>query len=114
MSEMWDSVAPAWEANALFLDGQLAEVTSAMLDLARVDAGDNVLELGAGPGGAGLAAAERVGSTGSVVLSDVSAEMMAVAARRPHGARASVPRSSIRLPSTSLTTPSMWCAHAMA
>ncbi len=82
---MWDSVAPAWEANALFLDGQLAEVTSAMLDLARVDEGDKVLELGAGPGGAGLAAAERVGSTGSVVLSDVSAEMMAVAARRPHG-----------------------------
>jgi SAM-dependent methyltransferase len=82
---MWDSVAPGWEANAVFVDGQLAEATSAMLDLARISEGDKVLELGAGPGGAGLAAAERVGSSGSVVLSDVSAEMMAVAARRPHG-----------------------------
>jgi SAM-dependent methyltransferase len=85
MSEMWDSVAPGWEANALFVDEQLAEATNAMLDLARVGEGDRVLELGAGPGGAGLAAAERVGSSGSVVLSDVSSEMMAVAARRPHG-----------------------------
>ncbi|MDQ6834646.1 MAG: methyltransferase domain-containing protein [Actinomycetota bacterium] len=85
MSEIWDSVAPGWEANAPFVDGQLAEATSAMLDLAHVEEGEEVLELGAGPGGAGLAAAERVGPSGSVVLSDVSAEMMAVADRRPRG-----------------------------
>lgn len=91
MSEMWDSAAPGWEANGPFVDSQLAEATSAMLDLARIGAGDRVLDLGAGPGGAGLAAAERVGAGGSVVLSDVSAEMMAVAARRTHG---SVPVST--------------------
>ncbi len=85
MSEIWDSVAPGWEANARFVDEQLAVATSAMLDLAGVGEGDRVLELAAGPGGAGLAAAERVGASGSVVLSDVSAEMVAVAARRPHG-----------------------------
>src|SRR5258705_11863055 len=82
MSEMWDSVAPGWEANAGFVDEQLALATDALLDAARIGEGDRVLDLAAGPGGAGLAAAERVGPTGTVVLSDVAAEMVAVAARR--------------------------------
>ncbi len=82
MSDMWDSVAPGWEANAGFVDKQLALATEALLDAAKIGEGDRVLDLAAGPGGAGLAAAERVGSTGSVVISDVAAEMVAVAARR--------------------------------
>jgi SAM-dependent methyltransferase len=82
MSEMWDSVAPGWEANAGFVDEQLALATEALLDAAQIAEGDRVLDLAAGPGGAGLAAAQRVGSTGRVVLSDVAAEMVAVAAKR--------------------------------
>jgi SAM-dependent methyltransferase len=82
MSEMWDSVAPGWDANAGFVDEQLAPATEALLDAAGIGEGDRVLDLAAGPGGAGLAAARRVGSGGSVVLSDVAAEMVAVAARR--------------------------------
>jgi SAM-dependent methyltransferase len=82
MSEMWDSVAPGWEANATFVDAQLALATEALLDGAGVGEGDAVLDLAAGPGGAGLAASHRVGPTGRVVLSDVAAEMMAVAGRR--------------------------------
>jgi SAM-dependent methyltransferase len=79
---MWDSVAPGWEANAGFVDGQLALATEALLDAAGIGEGDRVLDLAAGPGGAGLAAAQRVGSTGRVVLSDVAREMVAVAAKR--------------------------------
>ena len=82
MSEMWDSVAPGWEANAGFVDEQLAAATEALLDAAQIGEGDLVLDLAAGPGGAGLAAAHRVGSTGRVVLSDVAAEMVAIAAKR--------------------------------
>jgi ubiquinone/menaquinone biosynthesis C-methylase UbiE len=82
MSEMWDSVAPSWEANAGFVDAQLALATQALLDAAHIGEGDRVLDLAAGPGGAGLAAARRVGSTGRVVLSDVAGEMVAVAAKR--------------------------------
>ena len=47
-----------------------------------VQPGDRVLELACGPGGLGLAAAERVGPGGEVVLSDVAAEMTAIAAAR--------------------------------
>lgn len=82
MSDMWDSVAPGWEANAGFVDAQLALATEALLDATHVGEGDQVLDLAAGPGGAGLAAAGRVGSSGRVVLSDVAAEMVAVAAKR--------------------------------
>jgi SAM-dependent methyltransferase len=44
-----------------------------------------VLELACGAGGVGIAAARLVGPTGEVVLSDVAAEMTAVAAARAAG-----------------------------
>jgi hypothetical protein len=34
MSEMWNSVAPGWEANAQFVDDQLALATEKLLDAA--------------------------------------------------------------------------------
>jgi SAM-dependent methyltransferase len=79
---MWNGAAPGWEANAWFVDQQLALATEALLDAAGISEGEAVLDLAAGPGGAGLAAAERVGPSGTVVLSVVAAEMVAVAARR--------------------------------
>jgi SAM-dependent methyltransferase len=82
---MWNSVAPGWDASAEFVDGHLALATERLLDAAGIGEGDAVLDLAAGPGGAGLAAAQRVGPRGSVVLSDVAAEMVAVAARRSSG-----------------------------
>jgi SAM-dependent methyltransferase len=85
MSEMWNSVAPGWEANAEFVDEHLAAATDVLLDASRITEGDVVLELAAGPGGAGLRAAQRVGLSGSIVLSDDAPEMVAVAARRAIG-----------------------------
>jgi SAM-dependent methyltransferase len=85
MSEMWNSVAPGWEANAEFVDEHLAAATDILLDAARITEGDAVLELAAGPGGAGLRAARRVGLSGSVMLSDDAPEMVAISARRGLG-----------------------------
>jgi SAM-dependent methyltransferase len=82
VSEMWNSVASGWDASAEFVDKHLALATEALLDAAAISEGDSVLELAAGPGGAGLAAAARVGTSGSVLLSDAAAEMVAVAERR--------------------------------
>ncbi len=82
---MWDAVADAWERNTEFADGQLAGATEALLDAAQIGPGDAVLDMAAGPGGAGLVAATRVGETGRVVLSDSSQEMVAAAARRAAG-----------------------------
>lgn len=85
MSEMWNSVALGWEENAQFVDDHLAPATESLLDAASIGEGDAVLELATGPGGAGLAAARRVGQHGTVLLSDVAEQMVAVAARRSSG-----------------------------
>ena len=79
---MWASVAEAWGTTADAIDERAAAITAEMLDTAVVGAGDRVLELASGPGGAGLAAAERVGSTGAVVVSDIVPAMVDIARRR--------------------------------
>jgi SAM-dependent methyltransferase len=86
---MWDRAAPHWERQALFVDEQLAAATEALLDAAGIGAGDDVIEVAAGPGGVALAALERVGPDGSVTISDV-AEGMVDVARRRLGERANV------------------------
>jgi ubiquinone/menaquinone biosynthesis C-methylase UbiE len=79
---MWGSVAPAWADHAEYLDARHARAAQQMLDATAPLPGERVLELACGPGGLGLAAAERVGADGEVVMSDVAAEMTAIAARR--------------------------------
>jgi SAM-dependent methyltransferase len=85
MSDMWNTVAPAWESNAAFLHDHMAAATEALLDAAGVGEGAAVLDLATGAGGAGLAAADRVGPSGTVVLADVATEMVAAAARQAAG-----------------------------
>jgi SAM-dependent methyltransferase len=85
MSDMWNGVAPAWDRNAAFVDAHLQDATERLLDAVQVTTGSDVLDLATGPGGAGLAAAGRVGPAGSVVLADVAEAMVAVAARRAAG-----------------------------
>jgi ubiquinone/menaquinone biosynthesis C-methylase UbiE len=76
---MWQSVAPGWGENADYVDARGAQLTDRLLELARVAAGDRVLELACGAGGLGLAAAERADE---VVLSDVAPAMVEIAAAR--------------------------------
>jgi SAM-dependent methyltransferase len=79
---MWGSVAPAWGEHAGYADTRGAAMTARLLELTAPRPGERVLELACGPGGVGIAAAGLVGPTGEVVLSDVAAEMTAIAAAR--------------------------------
>jgi SAM-dependent methyltransferase len=79
---MWAAVAPAWAEHAAYADTRGAEAAERMLELTMPGPGERVLELACGPGGLGLAAAARVAPGGTVVLSDVAAEMTAIAAAR--------------------------------
>jgi SAM-dependent methyltransferase len=79
---MWASVAPQWAARAEEVDARARPITERMLAVTDPRPGERVLELACGPGGAGLAAADRVGPTGEVVVSDVAAEMVAIATER--------------------------------
>lgn len=79
---MWAGVAHHWADYADEVDQRGLAVTEVMLSSVDLRSGDRVLELACGPGGAGLAAAERVGPDGAVLLSDVVPEMAAIAAER--------------------------------
>jgi SAM-dependent methyltransferase len=79
---MWAGVAPAWAEHAAYADARGAGIGETMLDRVAPAPGERVLELACGPGGLGLAAAVRVAPDGEVVLSDVVAEMTAIAAAR--------------------------------
>lgn len=82
---MWAQVAPGWAEHADYVDARSADLTQIMLERVAIAPGERVLELACGAGGAGLAAASRVGPQGEVVLSDVAAEMTAIAAARAAG-----------------------------
>jgi SAM-dependent methyltransferase len=79
---MWAAVAGSWGKHADYVDARGASMTEKMLELTAPQPGERVLELACGAGGVGLAAAERVAPGGEVVLSDVAAEMTAIAAAR--------------------------------
>jgi SAM-dependent methyltransferase len=81
---MWAAVAPSWGEHADHADERGAAAADRMLELTAPGPGERVLELACGPGGLGLAAARRV-APGEAVLSDVAAEMAAIAAARAHG-----------------------------
>jgi SAM-dependent methyltransferase len=82
LTGMWGSVADSWAQHADYADARGAETTEKLLALSRLARGERALELACGPGGLGLAAAQRVGPEGEVVLSDVASAMTAVAAAR--------------------------------
>jgi SAM-dependent methyltransferase len=79
---MWDAVSGAWGAHADFIDLRAAPLTERMLELAALQPRDRVLELAAGAGGLGIAAAQRAGS---VVISDIAPGMIAAASERTRG-----------------------------
>jgi ubiquinone/menaquinone biosynthesis C-methylase UbiE len=79
---IWSAAAPSWGMHADYIDTRSGAVTDAMIAAACLGPGDRVLELGCGPGGVGLAAAEVVGPNGHVVLSDIAPEMTALAQLR--------------------------------
>ena len=80
---MWAAVAGGWAQHAEYADARGAPGRrTGCSSWPASGPGERVLELACGPGGLGLAAAERVGPRGEVVLSDVVAEMTAIAAGR--------------------------------
>src|SRR3712207_4773290 len=66
---------------ALFVPALFAQWAPMLVDLAGVREGDRVLDVACGTGVAARTAADRVGSSGSVVGLDLNPAMLEVAAR---------------------------------
>src|SRR5258708_5376923 len=77
--EQWDAAAEPWSRWGPSIEVWLGEATEAMLDLAHVAPGMRVLDVAAGAGGQTLAAARRVEANGSVLATDISANILGFA-----------------------------------
>jgi len=77
--EDWDRAASRWRKHDESLRRSSAPVTLRLLELAGIQPGHRVLDIASGTGEPGLPAAELVGPSGFVLLTDQSPEMLAVA-----------------------------------
>jgi SAM-dependent methyltransferase len=80
--ETWQVMAPGWERWRAELADALTPVRTWLITHLAPQPGDTVLELCAGPGDTGFAAAGLVGEGGGLISSDFSPEMVEVARRR--------------------------------
>lgn len=79
--KQWEEYASGWNDWAPLLESWLGKATEQMLDLAAVSPGARILDIAAGAGGQTLAAANRVGPSGSVLATDLSPEILRHAAK---------------------------------
>ncbi|GLV60638.1 methyltransferase [Dictyobacter sp. S3.2.2.5] len=79
----WSSseVAEHWQQDVERRRRIFAPATQHMLEAAELKPGQHVLDIGAGTGDQSILAAQRVGPNGSVLATDISAEMLKIAAQ---------------------------------
>jgi ubiquinone/menaquinone biosynthesis C-methylase UbiE len=77
-----EAIAPGWERRRGFIEQATGPVSDWMIDALAPQPGEIVLEVAAGAGDVGFAAATRLGETGRIITSDVSPAMLDVARRR--------------------------------
>ena len=80
--EAWERVAPGWGRRADETRTFGMPVSSALVDRLRLQPGERVLELAAGPGDTGFLAAELVQPGGTLICSDAAEGMLDVARER--------------------------------
>ena len=78
----WESAAPGWGRVQDALTEQTAPVIRWMIDAAELEPGQRVLDLAAGPGAVGFAAAPLIEPGGTLISSDQSEAMVALARER--------------------------------
>jgi len=84
--QQWEDYAEGWSAWGPFLETWLGAATERMLKLAELTAGSRVLDVAAGAGGQGIAAARRVGPSGQVLATDLSPTILEYASRAAEAA----------------------------
>lgn len=83
---VWHAAAPGWRRwyDVLEAPEGGAALNAKILEYARLEEGDRVLDVASGYGQPGLSAAKVVGPTGRVVMTDISPEMLAAARERAY------------------------------
>lgn len=82
----WDTAATGWRKWNELIDSAASGISERLVELAGIGPGDRVLDVAAGYGEPSLSAAKRVGADGTVVATDISAEMLAFGRERAEAA----------------------------
>jgi ubiquinone/menaquinone biosynthesis C-methylase UbiE len=80
--DVWEAMAPGWEEWQAYLEERARVVTEKMLERLEPSAGQTLLDLAAGTGVVGFAAAPLVQPGGRVIVSDFSEAMVEIAVRQ--------------------------------
>jgi len=78
---VWEAMAPGWDRRHAYFEETARPLTERMLERLGPARGETILELAAGTGVVGFAAAALVGSGGRVIVSDFAEAMVEVARR---------------------------------
>jgi SAM-dependent methyltransferase len=78
----WETMAAGWERRRADIERVTAPVSEWLVRHVAPQPGDTVLELAAGPGDTGFAAARLIGEDGRLISTDFSSEMVEVGRRR--------------------------------
>ena len=84
--ESWNTSAGGWRKWSDFIDAAAGGISERLVELAAVKQGSRVLDVAAGYGEPALTAAKVAGPDGSVVATDISAEMLAYGRERAEAA----------------------------
>jgi enediyne biosynthesis protein CalE5 len=84
--QQWDSAATGWRKWSQLIDPATSGISERLVELAGVEPGSRVLDVAAGYGEPSLTAARKTGAEGSVVATDISAEMIGFGRERAAGA----------------------------
>lgn len=80
--KQWQSAATGWRKWSELIDESAGTVSERLVEMAGVEPGSRVLDVAAGYGEPALTAARAAGPEGSVVATDISAEMIAYGRER--------------------------------
>jgi enediyne biosynthesis protein CalE5 len=84
--QQWNRAASGWKKWSELIDEGTSVISQRLVELAGVEAGSRVLDVAAGYGEPSLTAAKAAGAEGSVVATDISAEMLSYGAERAQAA----------------------------
>jgi enediyne biosynthesis protein CalE5 len=84
--EQWNVAAGGWRRWSELIDSAAGKVSERLVELAGVEPGSRVLDVAAGYGEPSLSAAKVAGSDGSVVATDIAADMLAYGRERAKAA----------------------------
>jgi SAM-dependent methyltransferase len=82
--DQWNKDAAAWHRWNPTLERWFGGVTREMLDMARIEPGQRLLDIAAGAGEPALSAAERVGREGYVLATDIAESIIRLAQQAAH------------------------------